>query len=229
MELETEKKLQHIQETNIKRLQLYSQLFLYGDFIPLNFYLDPQQTERELLPFQNSWTPYNIQRGDTGRLGLSITSLDGKLGGQDMQSLYQYSQESGRKISENDYNQLTPVYDQVLTLKPILDYYRPELGRTRFVRMKAGGFFPTHRDHSVNFQVPDYFRLFVGLQNTGRDKLFFIYDGQVINYEPGRVYLFNALKTHTVFSTMPEALIISLSLRLNQSAIVKTLAQLEIK
>ena len=218
------------QQTNISRLQLYSQLFLYGDFVPLSFRIDINKLQSELDVFNDKWIPYNIARGDNGRLGLSVTSLDGKMSGNpDLQSLYQYSKETGIKVSENDFSKLTEVYDHARSLQPVLDYFKEHLGRSRLVRFKAGGHFPPHRDHSVNFQVPDYFRLFVGLSNTGKDKLFFIYDGKIMNYEPGQVYLFNALKSHTVFSVTEDALTLALSLNLTQSAINQTLAMLEIK
>lgn len=228
MELSPE--LSSKEQVNIKRLQLYSQLFLYGDFIPLKFFIDPYKVEQELKVFENKWVPYNVQRGHTGRYGLSLTSLDGEMSGYpDLQSLYQYSQETGHKVSENDFRTLTKVYDNTPSIREVVDYFREDLGRSRFVRFDAGGHFPPHRDHSVSFQVPDYFRLFIALANTGPNKLFFIYDGKVINYEPGRVYLFNALKTHTVFSVMPNAMTLALSLRLSQEAIAKTLAAIEIK
>jgi len=222
--------IEKIQETNFQRLQLYSQLFLYGDFIPLQFYLNSDAIDKQLQRFEDRWVPYNIQRGDTGRWGLSVTSLDGKMSGHpDLQSLYQYSKETGHKVSENDFNHLTEIYDHVPELREILDYFKPHLGRSRLVKFKAGGHFPPHRDHSVSFQVPDYFRLFVGLGRTGKDRLFFLYDGKVMNYEPGRVYLFNALKAHTVFSVTDNALTLALSLQLSQEAIVKTLERLAIK
>jgi len=215
---------------SVERLQLYSQLFLYGDFIPLDFYIDPNQVHSELAALNDKWVPYNIQRGDTGREGLSVTSLDGGFSGwPDLQSLYQYSNETGIKVSENDFNKLTAVYDLAPSLRPILQTFKPYLGRSRFVRFKAGGHFPPHRDHSVNYQVPDYFRLFVALKNTGRDRFYFIYDGKVMDYQPGRVYLFNALKTHTVFSVTDQALTLALSLRLSQEAIALTLKHLEFR
>ncbi len=223
-------KILSIQKINVERLQLYSQLFLYGDFVPLKFHINPQNIEKELEHFEKNWVPYNIQRGDTGRLGLSLTSLDGGLSGNpDLQSLYQYSNETGHKVSENDFNKLTPVYEKATSIKELVDYFKEDLGRSRFVRFKAGGHFPPHRDHSVSYQVPDYFRLFIPLTHTGPNNLFFIYDGKVVTYEPGRVYLFNALKTHSVFSMQDQALTLAFSLKLSQSAIAKTLHALEVK
>ncbi len=218
------------EDINIQRMQLYSQLFLYGDIVPLKFKIDIRLLESELKFFEDNWIPYNIERGDRGRLGLSVTSLDGKMTGYpDLQSLYQYGQETGKKVYENDFNKLTEVYEKVTAIRELLDYFKDHLGRSRFVRFKEGGHFPPHRDHSLHFQMPDYFRLFVPLTHTGENQLFFIYDNKIVNYEPGRVYLFNALKTHTVFSVVDRALTLALSLNLSQQAIAKAHGALHIR
>lgn len=230
MDLQKNDSKTQIEEINVRRLQLYSQLFLYGDIVPLKFKINSEVLDKELLSFKDQWVPYNVQKGERGRMGLSVTSLDGKMSGYpDLQSLYQYGQDTGLKVSENDFTQLTEVYDKVPSVRELLEYFKDHLGRSRFVRFKAGGHFPPHRDHSLHFQMPDYFRLFVPLSNTGEDRLFFIYDNKIIPYEPGRVYLFNALKTHTVFSVIDDTLTLALSLRLSQSAIAKTHAALHIK
>ena len=230
MNLQNEELRHPSEDINVKRLQLYSQLFLYGDIVPLKFKINPDHIEEELNYFHSHWVPYNIEKGDRGREGLSVTSLDGKMSGYpDMQSLYQYGKDTGNKLSENDFKELTEVYEKVPLIRELLDYFKEHLGRSRFVRFKAGGHFPPHRDHSLHFQMPDYFRLFVPLSHSGEDKLFFIYDNKIMHYEPGRVYLFNALKTHTVFSVVDNALTLAISLRLTQSAIAKTHAALHIK
>lgn len=215
---------------NSKRLSLYGQLFLYGDFIPLDFYIDPEQCKNELQPFEADWKPYQPLKGHTGREGLSLTSLDGSLSGYpELQSLYEYSRDTGKTISENDFNVFTPLYDQVRSIRELVDYFKPYMGRSRFVRFQAGEHFPPHRDQSVSFQVPDYFRLFIPLAGSGENKLFFLYDGKVMNYEPGRVYLFNAMKVHTVFSVQPGALTLALSLKLDQNAIMLAIKRLYVR
>lgn len=219
-----------IKETNASRLLLYQQLFIYGDFIPLQFKIDTRKLDQELLEFEKNWVPYNIARGDTGRKGLSLTSLDGGMSGNpDLQSLYQYSKETGHKVSENDFNRLTPAGKNCTALKEVVDYFGPYLGRSRLVKFKAGGHFPPHRDQSVSFQVPDYFRIFAALSKTDRDGLFFIFNDRKVQFEVGRLYLFNALKVHTVFSVRDEALTLAISLNLTQEAIAKTIHSFETK
>lgn len=217
-------------EVNSERLSLYSQLFLYGDFMPLDFYVDPVKCEAELNSFKDDWKVYQPQKGDTGRVGLSLTSLDGSLSGYpELQSLYEYTQETGHKVSENEFCQLTPVYEKVTAIRDLVDYFSPYVGRSRFVRFRAGGHFPPHRDQSANFQVPDYFRLFVALGNTGANRLFFIYDNQVVPYEVGRVYLFNALKVHSVFSMRDNAMTLAISLKLTQESVARAIKRLEVR
>jgi hypothetical protein len=97
------------------------------------------------------------------------------------------------------------------------------------VKFAPGGFFPPHRDQSISFQVPDYFRIFVPLKNTGENSLYFIYDNKKISYEPGRAYLFNALKTHSVFSFQNEVYTLAVSLQLNSLNIKSAIEALEVK
>ncbi len=217
------------EEVNSQRLSHYSQIWLYGDIIPLKFFIDPDKIANEIQQFTENWVPYNILRGDTGRMGLSVTSLDGGLGGYpDLQSLYQYSKETGHKVSENDFNKLTPVYEKMPSLHEVLSYFKEGLGRSRFVKFKAGGHFPPHRDQSVNYIVPDYFRIFVPLANTGENSLIFMYDGKPVQYQPGRCYLFNALKVHSVFSFTENALTLALSLKLNQENVTTAIRAMAI-
>lgn len=206
-----------IQEINQKRLLLLQQLFLYGDFIPLSFKVDLVSYEKEIGQFDKDWVVYNKHKGNTGRLGLSVTSLDGGLSGNpDLQSLYEFSKESGRSFSENDFNCPTSVYNNVKSLHPLLSHFQGGLGRCRIVKFSKGGFFPPHRDQSIKYQVPDYIRVFVPLLNTGENSLYFIHENKKIFYEPGRAYLFNPLKTHSVFSFSDNVHTFAMSLVLNQ-------------
>lgn len=209
-----------IENININRLQLYQQLFLYGDIIPLQFQIDLDLFEKEVLPFEDSWVIYNKHKGYNGRHGLSITSLDGGMSGEpDLQSLYEYSKITGVKVSENQFCVPTEAYKKMTSLHTLLNHFQGGLGRCRIVRFKAGGHFPPHRDQSIQYQVPDYFRILVPLNNTGRNSFYFMYDGYKYEYEPGRAYLFNALKEHSVFSFQDDVYTFAMSLQLNQENI----------
>jgi hypothetical protein len=222
--------MNNFESVNQQRVILYQQLFLYGDFIPLKFKIDLETFNYQISSFKNNWILYNKHKGDTGRLGLSITSLDGGMSGEpDLQSIYEYSQRTNKFFSENDFNQPTKALKKLSCLHELVNHFEGGLGRCRIVKFRAGGFFPPHRDGSVQFQVPDYFRIFVPLTNTGANQLYFIYDDKKIPYEPGRAYLFNALKTHSVFSFADDAHTFAMSLALNQQNIKNAIDGLYVK
>ena len=205
-----------VEQTNHKRTILYQQPFLYGDFIPLRFIVNLEKFQSELKKFDNNWVIYNRNKGDTGRLGLSVTSLDGEMTGvPDLQSLYEHAQTTGQSFSENQFNKPTAAFRHLTSLHEVLNYFEGGLGRCRVIKFRAGGFFPPHRDQSINFQIPDYFRIFIPLSGTGENQLYFIYEDRKIFYEPGRAYLFNALKPHSVFSMVDNACTFAMSLQLN--------------
>ncbi|OFZ29183.1 MAG: hypothetical protein A2622_14165 [Bdellovibrionales bacterium RIFCSPHIGHO2_01_FULL_40_29] len=219
-----------IEKVNTSRLSLYQQLFIYGDFIPLNFKIDTDLFLNEIKQFDNDWVVYNKHKGDTGRMGLSVTSLDGGLSGEpDLQSLYEFSQRTGKVYSENDFCRPTEVFKKVTAIQNILTTFEDGLGRCRIVKFSAGGFFPPHRDQSIKYQVPDYFRIFIALNNCGENDLYFIYDDKKIKYEVGRAYLFNALKPHSVFSFTKDAYTFAISLQLNQKNIQKAIQSFLVK
>ena len=221
---------QEKENINIQRLQLYQQLFIYGDVIPLSFQVDLVAFEKEVKNFDSHWVIYNKHKGFNGRYGLSITSLDGGMSGEpDLQSLYEFSQKTGQKLSENQFCEPTEAFRKITTLHPLLHHFIGGLGRCRVVKFQNGGYFPPHRDQSVQFQVPDYFRILVPLTNTGRNSFYFIYDDKKIQYEPGRAYLFNALKEHSVFSFQDDVYTFAMSLQLNQENIRQAIQAFAVK
>lgn len=218
-----------IEATNAARLSLFQQLHSYGDIIPLRMKIDSASVERELSPFANSWVPYNPKKPENPRMGLSLTSLDGGMSGYpDLHSIYEWSKETGRKVSEKDFNKPTDALKQCRSIHALTDTFQPHLGRCRFVRFKTGGHFPPHRDGSVSFQVPDYFRILVPLSNTGANSFHFVYDGQLFPYEIGRPYLFNALKTHSVMSFTDDTLTLAISVALTQEMVAKAIELFQI-
>lgn len=213
-----------IQSINSERLSLFQQLHSYGDVIPLKPFVDPERVRRELEVFADRWVQYNPIKSMNPRWGLSVTSLDGGMSGvPDLFSLYEWSKETGRKVSEKDFNQTTEAFQKCTAIHELMVPFQARLGRCRFVKFKPGGHFPPHRDGSVNFQIPDYFRILVPLANTGADDFHFVHDGRVVALEPGRPYLFNALKTHSVVSFADDAMTLALSVSLDQEMVAKAI------
>ncbi len=218
-----------VESVNSARVALFQQLHSYGDIVPLKIKIDCAALQTELAGFDNAWVQYNPTKPGNPRMGLSLTSLDGGMSGYpDLHSLYEWSKETGRKVSEKDFNKPTDAFRKCQAIHPLVEPFQSHLGRCRFVRFKAGGHFPPHRDGSVNFQIPDYFRILVPLANTGANHFHFVYDGKLIPYEVGRPYLFNALKTHSVVSFQDDAMTLAVSVALNQEMVAKVIDLFEI-
>ncbi len=220
-----------IKEINTERILLFQQLHVYGDLVPLNQTINLDQIEGELCAFDKSWIPYNSigTKKSNPREGLSVTSLDGGMSGvPDLFSLFEWSKESGRKVSECDFNVPTDAYHHCKSIHRLCESFMPNVGRCRFVRFQPGGHFPPHRDGSVSFQVPDYFRILVPLNRTGDDRFHFVLDGKLVSYEPGRPYLFNALKTHSVVSFEENAITLALSVALTQENVARAVSLFKI-
>lgn len=219
-----------IESVNIRRLHLYSQLHLYGDICPLKFFVDCGQLEKDLAKFKDKWVRYQPSKPETNRMGLSITSLDGNMTGfPDLHSLQEYMASGGENVSENDFNVLTEAGKEIPAIQELIQYFAPSIGRSRLVKFGIGGHFPPHRDQSFSFQVPDYFRIFVPLNRCAPQTLFFIIEDKIIPYETGRAYFFNALKVHTVFSTVPDALTLALSIPLTQDNVAKCIRAFNVR
>lgn len=175
---------------------LYSALTRFGNYYPLRLSFDYSGTI-ELLK-QYSWVQYN-PRKKNNREGLSITSLDGGLSGRpDLDSLYEYYNETGVALHDEDFKVKTPVYEH---FKQWLDPFESNLGRTHVIRLNTGGFFPPHRDHKhANI---DSFRIFLPLNYTNRSHFFMLEDKRM-QFDNGTMYFIDTAKMHTLFNTAED-------------------------
>ena len=115
-----------------------------GDIVPLDFVIDISLVKNQLLTFKDEWKLHH-PRKPNNRQGLSITSYDGKLSGvPDLDSLVEYNSLNNTKIRDIDIKTRTPVAEQITALHPILNTFN-SLGRSHFIRLNRGGFFPIHR------------------------------------------------------------------------------------
>ena len=106
----------------------YTRLHTMGDWLELQDF-DSKQIMRDLDSWKNEWKPYNRKKPNN-RFGLSITSLDGGLGGiPDLDSLYEYNKINGTDVKNHDIKTLTPVYDSSSELQKIIEPWKPWLGR----------------------------------------------------------------------------------------------------
>ena len=63
----------------------YERVLSYGNIFPLNIECNPEKLLQEIKPFD--FYQYNTTKPDIPRVGLSVTSLDGKINSGDLESL----------------------------------------------------------------------------------------------------------------------------------------------
>ena len=76
----------------------YNNLLSFGDVLTLNYSGNCSKILKDIKEFE--WKQYNPRRA-INRYGLSVTSLDGKLNGIDLDSMYQYN-----KIHNNNFSKV---------------------------------------------------------------------------------------------------------------------------
>ena len=108
----------------------------YEDLIELN--LDSVKIDLNSL----NWVQYN-PRKSINRFGCSITSLDGNDSGiPDLDSLVEYNRLNSTNYSEINFRQLTK------HASPFTNFLQEfQCGRSHFLKLGTGGFFPWHRDN----------------------------------------------------------------------------------
>ena len=85
----------------------YNNLLSFGDVLSLNYLGNTSKILKEIKEFE--WKQYN-PRHTINRYGLSVTSLDGKLNGIDLDSMYQYNRIHNTKYNELSFKTPTEVY-----------------------------------------------------------------------------------------------------------------------
>lgn len=169
---------------------LYNVLTRFGDCYKLNAHMDWNPN----LLSNYEWIQYN-PRKNIDRDALSITSLDGGMSGKpDLDSLYEYYNQTGIALYEKDFNKKTIIYDY---FKTWLDPVAAHLGRTHIIRLNNGGYFPPHRDNK-HFDI-ESFRLFIPLTYDTSTNFFMLEDNK-LEFERGYMYFIDTAKMHTVFN-----------------------------
>ncbi len=176
-------------------------LLRIGEICPLDFRrLNFVHLYNELREFDSCWNQYNPYKPSIARMGLSVTSLDGGLSGRpDLYSLREFYRQEGALYKESDFKVPTLVYKKCSEAHPVLDHFRSYLGRSHFLRLGQGGFFPPHRDGAGGEDV-DTFRVLVPLRGTRSDNFVFLFENQRVHLEPGQAYYINTLRKHALYA-----------------------------
>ena len=191
----------------------YSDLLVFGDIIPLNMECNVGKLKDEIKDFE--WQKYN-PRTPIERYGLSVTSLDGELGGIDLDSFYQYNKEHGTSYKESSFKTFTDVYYKSEEVQKLVDPWYEHLERTHFINLKKGGYFPPHRDQ-ISLEQKN-FRILVPINSMNPPLHYFMYEHKPVHFELGRGYFINTNKVHSLFSFADKATMLVMNINCNEES-----------
>lgn len=176
-----------------------SDFYQYGDFYRIGYPLNIQQIQKDLKPFKDKWSQYNTRRSHIPREGLCVFNYDGKCGPNPaLDSLKQYNEIHGTELTESDAHVPTELYHASVELQR---YFKPLLGsvvRTHFLKLKSGGFFPPHRDHTHGVQ--NSIRIIVPISGCKPPDSNFILEDKILYMDHGNSYIINTTKMHWLFN-----------------------------
>lgn len=209
MSLETMERFESgLHTSRLRESSPLDSLLRLGNVFELDFNFDALKIQREIEQFSGNWQQYNPYKPQNPRTGLSITSLDGGLSGKpDLYSLREFYQKEGKLYRERDFSVPTPVYHACESIQPMLNLFRPYLGRTHFLRFEPGGYFPPHRD-GAGADEADTFRIFVPLLGVSRNNFVFLYNEERLVLEIGCTYFINTLVNHSLFAFAPVTVMV---------------------
>lgn len=175
----------------------------YGDFYKLGYYLDTNKILKTLKDFESKWSQYNPRKAHIPREGLCVFNYSGKCGpGPALDSLKEYNRIHNTNIGESDCNKPTEL---LWESKELQHFFEPLVGsvvRTHFLKLKPGGFFPPHRDHTRGVQ--NSFRIIVPIYNCQPPHSNFILEDKILYMEHGYPYVINTTKLHWLFNAHAE-------------------------
>lgn len=183
----------------------------FGDVIELDLPRWNLEKTKEILDNHTEWKPYN-PRKSINRYGLSVTSLDGGYSGiPDLDSILEYNKLHGLNLTEKDFQTRTPIVNEIPELRSLLSVFGDDVGRSHFLKLNAGGFFPPHRDNGS--AVPsESLRVVVPLINVGKNSWKWLQEDRLLYLEAGHTYCINTTKEHSVFSFVDNCTILVLNL-----------------
>jgi|TARA_R110000744_G_scaffold116977_3_gene218739 hypothetical protein len=174
-------------------------IYQYGDFYRIHHNIDTSKILDTLELFESKWSQYNTRRSHIPREGLCVFNYDGVCGPNPaLDSLKQYNELHSTNLTESDANVPTELYNASPELQ---EYFKPLIGsvvRTHFLKLKPGGFFPPHRDHTKGKQ--NSFRIIVPIINCEVPCSNFILEDKILNMNCGSSYIINTTKMHTLFN-----------------------------
>jgi hypothetical protein len=193
----------------------------WGEVIELDFPKWDLSKVMNVLNKHPGWKEYQPHKPGYNRYGLSVTSLDGGFSGKpDLYSLREYQNMYGESYNEMCFNKRTNVVQFLPELNDFLDFWGPNLGRTHFLRLDKGGFFPPHRDNGALVSVPT-FRILVPIHNFGINDMKWVQEERILNLTLGQVYFINTSRLHSLFSFVDNCVMLVLNIGVDEQILSK--------
>ena len=193
----------------------------WGEVIELDFPKWDLNKMMTVLDKHSGWKEYQPHKPGYNRYGLSVTSLDGGFSGKpDLYSLREYQNMYGESYNEMSFKKRTNIVQFLPELNEFLDFWEPNLGRTHFLRLDKGGFFPPHRDNGALVSVPT-FRILVPIHNFGINDMKWIQEERVLNLTLGQTYFINTSRLHSLFSYVDNCVMLVLNIGVDEQILSK--------
>jgi hypothetical protein len=170
-----------------------------GNVVSLEFLIEKYEVKAVESRYESEWRTYNPRKLNNPRFGLSLTSLDGKLGGIDLDSIGEFNNLNNTSYCESSFKTATKIVDEIPSIKNLLSIYGDHVSRSHMLRLDRGGYFPPHRD-TYPSKEKKTFRLFSVLSSVSFSHYHFILDGILQKFNPYRVYYINTQLEHSVIS-----------------------------
>lgn len=184
----------------------YSQM---GDFYPLDIFLNNKEIRQAIKNPEFEWVQYNRNKPEINRKGLSLFSLDGSTSGEiDLNSVAEFNQINGTQYDEMSFRAPTKYWEALETYLAPLKDLEPHLGRSHFISLGEGGYFPPHRDLDTCFRLICFF--------DNSDDLYVVKENERLHFSPGRLYFLNTQKSHALFNFFEESILLVLNVDVNK-------------
>lgn len=184
----------------------------------LNPKIDTDKFLNELKLF--CFRQYNSLKPNIPRFGLSITSLDGLINGDDLESLYQWNKNNNTSYDEMSFKKYTDVFSLSRELQPIFKSFDPFVGRSHVINLKKGGYFPPHRD-DWGSKDQQTLRLFLPISMCNPPHMYFMLNDNLLHFNMGYLYFINTNIEHNLFSFSDDCYFIVMNIESNEYTLNK--------
>lgn len=200
----------------------------FGDVIELNYNIDHKKIHQAIQQHKE-WKSYNPIKLANRRFGLSVTSLDGGYTGiPDLDSLREFNYKNNTSYTESDFKVRTPIVDEIPELKSLLDDWGLDLGRSHFLNLHPGGYFPPHRDNGMSTEIK-YFRILVPISGFASNEMKWVQEDKILNLKEGTAYFINTTKVHCLFSFVSHCIMLVLNVKATDTAIDKLVSRILVR